>query len=90
MKEPQNAKDLLDRLLPLVISSSNDVAPLISPLNGALISQVPISSRDDIDTAFKRARSTFTTWSKVSLNDRIAIINRFHDLVLNKQAEILD
>ena len=89
MHQPQNAASLLERLLPLATASAGS-ADLISPLNGEVIAKVPISSDNDIESAFARARLTHATWSDVPLNERISVIRRFHDLVLNNQAEVLD
>jgi succinate-semialdehyde dehydrogenase/glutarate-semialdehyde dehydrogenase len=89
MYQPQNAASLLERLLPLATASAGS-ADLISPLNGEVIAKVPISSETDIENAFAQARSTYASWSKVSLAERVGIIQRFHDLVLNHQAEVLD
>ncbi len=90
MQHPNNAIPLLERLLPLITSTSTDRTDLISPLSGEAIAKIPVSSTSDIDAAFAQARATYETWSKVSLNERIQIIRRFHDFVLNEQAEILD
>ncbi len=61
-----------------------------SPLNGAPLAHIPQSSADDVAQAFARARKAQQAWSRVSLDDRAEILLRLHDLILDRQAEIID
>jgi succinate-semialdehyde dehydrogenase/glutarate-semialdehyde dehydrogenase len=87
---PVNADELVARLLPLVIASSGATASVMSPLDGQQVCAMPISNEQDVDHAFRQARSAFAAWSKTSLSERIAIIDRFHDLVLDNAETLLD
>lgn len=64
--------------------------PLYSPLDGQLLAQIPISSLDDVDAAVAAARRAQTSWAKTSLAERKRRLLRLHDLVLQRQDELLD
>jgi acyl-CoA reductase-like NAD-dependent aldehyde dehydrogenase len=51
---------------------------------------IPQSSAEDVAEAFRRARVAQAQWAHVSMSERKRIMLRFHDLVLDRQAEILD
>jgi acyl-CoA reductase-like NAD-dependent aldehyde dehydrogenase len=61
-----------------------------SPLNGQPVAHLPQSTEADIDEAFRRARRAQHLWARTSLDTRAAALLRLHDLVLDRQAEILD
>ena len=64
-------------------------APLevTSPLTGGVIATLPTDTVDDVKAAFMRARAAQRAWLATSLDDRIAIMLRFHDLLLAKRVE---
>ena len=45
---------------------------------------------DDVAEAFARARKAQGSWARTPVADRAAVLLRFHDLVLDRQDEILD
>lgn len=90
MQQPQNAQSLLERLLPLITSTSLERAEVISPLDGNLIVNIPISATQDVDVAFQTARVAFDSWAALPISEKISIVRKFHDLVLRNQSEILD
>jgi acyl-CoA reductase-like NAD-dependent aldehyde dehydrogenase len=61
-----------------------------SPLNGQPLAHIPQSTEADIDEAFRRARTAQREWARTSIDTRAAALLRLHDLVLDRQAEILD
>lgn len=61
-----------------------------SPLDGSLIAELPESSEKDVDQAFLLARKAQASWAATPLRERSAIMMRFHDLVLDHSAELLD
>ena len=71
-------------------ASGDQTIELISPLDGAHIAHLRISSDGDMAEAFDRAREAKRAWQSVSIKERCSIISRFHDLVLAEQSEILD
>ncbi len=61
-----------------------------SPVTGSAIGDVPAHSADDVRDAFRRARQAQADWAGVSIAERRRIMLRFHDLVLERQDELLD
>ncbi len=61
-----------------------------SPLAGQPLAHIPQSSTDDVATAYDRARVAQAAWARTSLDERAACLLRLHDLVLDRQEEILD
>ena len=54
------------------------------------MAHVPQSSDADVAEAFERARRAQAAWARTSLDDRAAMLLRLHDLVLDRQDEIID
>src|SRR3954447_25856895 len=84
--EPDYAQSLTRRLL----ATTGRTVEVRSPLNGAPLAHLPQSSADDVARAFARARKAQQAWSRVSLDDRAACLLRLHDLVMDRQDEIID
>jgi succinate-semialdehyde dehydrogenase/glutarate-semialdehyde dehydrogenase len=61
-----------------------------APATGAKITDLPQSSKADLDTAFARAREAQREWAARPLAERGAVFARLHDLMLREQAEVLD
>ncbi|MBM0124972.1 succinic semialdehyde dehydrogenase [Pimelobacter simplex] len=84
--EPEHVARLTDRIL----STTGRTTQVFSPINGAPIANIPQSSTDDVAEAFRRARVAQAAWSRVSIDERARILHRLHDIVLDRQAEIMD
>ncbi|MFJ7151916.1 succinic semialdehyde dehydrogenase [Streptomyces sp. NPDC100445] len=61
-----------------------------TPLTGEKLADLPESTPDDVRGAFEAARAAQAVWAKVPVRQRAAVLLRFHDLVLQRQAEVLD
>lgn len=61
-----------------------------TPFTGEKLADLPESTPEDVATAFARARAAQERWAKVPVKQRAAVLLRFHDLVLRRQAEVLD
>ncbi|OKI09972.1 succinic semialdehyde dehydrogenase [Streptomyces sp. CB02923] len=61
-----------------------------TPFTGEKLADLPESTPDDVATAFDRARTAQRAWADVPVRQRAAVLLRFHDLVLRRQAEVLD
>ncbi|GGK38026.1 succinic semialdehyde dehydrogenase [Nocardia camponoti] len=64
--------------------------PVLAPATGHKIGDLPQSSIEDIERAFKVARHAQRDWAKVPVKQRVEIVRRFHDIVLAEQDAILD
>ncbi|WP_419997278.1 succinic semialdehyde dehydrogenase [Streptomyces boninensis] len=61
-----------------------------SPFTGAKLADLPESTPEDVAAAFERAREAQRAWAATPVRRRAAIVLRFHDLLLRRQAEVLD
>jgi len=59
-------------------------------MTGGVLGQVPHCSPDDVAAAAKRSRSVQKAWAARPVDERAAVLLRFHDLVLDRQDEVLD
>lgn len=84
--EPEYVASLTRRLR----ATSGTTAVVHSPINGAPLAHVPQSTPDDVEAAFTRARRAQATWARTPPAHRAAILLRLHDLVLERQSEIID
>src|SRR3954465_5544766 len=84
--EPEYVESLTKR----VLATAGRTVEVRSPLNGAPMAHIPQSGADDVARAFARARKAQQAWSRVSLDDRAEIMLRLHDLILDRQDEIID
>ena len=60
------------------------------PFTGETLGRVPRCEEEDVQYAVLEARAAQARWARASLNERAAILLRFHDLVLARQDEVLD
>lgn len=61
-----------------------------TPFTGEKLADLPESNPEDVAKAFEAARAAQAVWAKVPVRQRAAVLLRFHDLVLARQAEVLD
>ncbi|MFD3353675.1 succinic semialdehyde dehydrogenase [Streptomyces fradiae] len=61
-----------------------------TPFTGERLAELPESTPEDVAEAFARARAAQTAWAATPARRRAAVLLRFHDLVLERQAEVLD
>ncbi|MET7616488.1 succinic semialdehyde dehydrogenase [Streptomyces sp. NPDC005408] len=61
-----------------------------TPFTGEKLADLPESTPEDVAEAFERARAAQPAWAAIPARARAAVLLRFHDLVLERQAEVLD
>jgi succinate-semialdehyde dehydrogenase/glutarate-semialdehyde dehydrogenase len=61
-----------------------------NPAIGRTLGYVPRCTPDDVDAAVRRAREAQARWRETSFAERREILLRYHDLVLDRQDEVLD
>ena len=69
-------------------SSANKFLDVISPLDGTLLTKVPLSSKVDLDEAVTAAKKAFETWSKTSIKERVQIFYRYRALLEKHMLEL--
>lgn len=66
--------------------------PLVveAPFTAEAVGAVPRCTADDVAVAFERARHAQAGWAATPVAERAAVLLRLHDLVLDRQGEVLD
>ena len=64
-----------------VDASSASTLQVISPLDGNLLSTVPMSTAKDLDNAVKAAKAAFPKWSKTPIKERVQVFFRYKTLL---------
>ena len=64
-----------------VASQTQKTMEVISPLDGTLLSTVPMSSSKDLDDAVKAATAAFPAWSKTPIKERVQVFFRYKTLL---------
>ena len=62
----------------------------VTPLTGAPLATLPLSTREDVAVAVDAARAAQRAWARTPLELRERVFLRYHDLVLERQVELLD
>ena len=73
-----------------VVASSGRTVEVRSPLGDQPLAHIPQSTEADVDEAFHRARRAQEQWARTPIDVRAAALLRLHDLVLDRQQEIID
>ncbi|MGH8828165.1 MAG: aldehyde dehydrogenase family protein, partial [Jiangellaceae bacterium] len=85
------APELLDRLVDRVVARPRaDRVPTLAPFTGKVLVEVPQSTPADVDDAFAGARQAQRDWVRRPTAERVRILHRIHDLVLDRRAELAD
>lgn len=61
-----------------------------TPLTGAPLASLPLSTRDDVAVAVDAASAAQRAWARTPMEVRERIFLRYHDLVLDRQVQLLD
>ena len=62
-------------------SSASESLDIISPVDGNLLSQVPMSTVDELNKAVESAKSAFESWSKTPIKERVQVFFRYRYLL---------
>ena len=74
MKYPAIQNYIGGKFLP---ASGSRTLQVISPLDGNLLSTVPMSTAKDLDAAVKAAKSAFHGWSHTTIKDRVQVFFKY-------------
>ncbi len=64
-----------------VESVSTENLDVVSPIDGNLLSKVPMSSTDELNAAVASAKNAFETWSKAPIKERVQVFFRYRHLL---------
>ena len=73
-----------------VVSTSGHTVAAYSPITGQPLAMIPQSDEADVREAFARARYAQKSWAQTTLEQRSELMLRLHDLVIERQDEIID
>src|SRR5215813_7644415 len=73
-----------------VDASSARKLPVISPVDGNHLSDVPMSTAKDLDTAVKAAKAAFPAWSRMPIKERVQVFFRYKYLLEQHLDELAD
>lgn len=83
--------DLRDRLLSHVRPvADREQIEVTTPMTEQLLATTPSCEADDVEAAVERARAAQPAWADLGVAERARILVRAHDLVFERQAEVLD
>ncbi len=80
--------DLVTRLTRGVLGSGRTSNH--TPFTGEKLADLPEATPADVAAAFEAAREAQRAWAATPVRQRAAVLLRFHDLVLQRQSEVLD
>ncbi|GAA4692187.1 succinic semialdehyde dehydrogenase [Nocardioides conyzicola] len=61
-----------------------------APYDGRPTAPVPAGTPEDVAAAVASARAATTAWAALSYDDRAGVVLRFHDLLVERQDEVMD
>lgn len=64
-----------------VDASTDQTLPVISPLDGTVLSAVPMSAPKDLDAAVRSAKIAFHAWSHTPIKERVQVLFRYRHLL---------
>jgi malonate-semialdehyde dehydrogenase (acetylating)/methylmalonate-semialdehyde dehydrogenase len=65
-------------------------APVVSPLDGSMISTVPQSAAAEVDAAVEAAKKAFGDWAGRALKQRAAVLYRYRELLVRSLGELAE
>lgn len=71
-----------------VDASSLRSLDVISPLDGTLLSKVPMSTAKDLDEGVKSAKAAFPTWSRTPIKERVQVFFKYKYLLEKNLQEL--
>ncbi len=87
MKYPALQNFINGKLVPAQTAKHLDI---ISPLDGTLLSTVPLSTSKDLDEAVIAAKAAFSGWSKTPIKERVQVFFRYKTLLEKNLKELAE
>lgn len=81
---------LLARIAAHAFPGSAGPATHHAPWDGSPIRELPTCTPDDVAEAVRRSRAAQRQWAGLPFKARASVLLRFHDLLLDRQDEVLD
>jgi len=74
----------------LTVVGERDEIAVEAPATGETVGAIPASTEEDVDAAVANARDAQAAWGARSLEERVDVLDTFHDVVLDRQDDLLD
>ena len=87
MKYPAIQNYINGKFVPASVSK---IINVVSPLDGNLLSTVPMSTSKDLDDAVKAAQAAFPGWSKTPIKERVQVFFRYKYLLEKHLKELAE
>ena len=85
MKYPEVKNYVGGQFIP---STNNKYLDVISPIDGSILSKVPLSSKEDLNQAVIIAKKAFELWSKTPIKERVQVFFRYKTLLEKHMLEL--
>jgi len=82
--------DRLRRLSAIVDIAARPTKTVDDVFTGKPLTTIPIGTAEDVEVAFSKARAAQAEWAKRPVSDRIKIIERYRDLVVEHSEYLMD
>ncbi len=73
-----------------VSPQSTRTMKVVSPIDGNVLSEVPMSSKEDLNTAVEAAQAAFHKWSKTPIKERVQVFFRYKTLLEKNLKELAE
>lgn len=73
-----------------IAEGNRDKLKVISPVDGTLLSEVPMSLAEDLDKAVVAAKAALKAWGKTPIKERVQVFFRFKTLLEKNKAELAE
>ncbi|OFY84558.1 MAG: methylmalonate-semialdehyde dehydrogenase (acylating) [Bacteroidetes bacterium RIFCSPLOWO2_12_FULL_35_15] len=85
MKYPEIKNYVGGKFIP---NKTNKYLDVISPIDGSILSKVPMSSKEDLNEAVIIAQKAFETWSKTPIKERVQVFFKYKTLLEKHMLEL--
>ena len=85
-------QDRIKDLTPLatLAPGEHETVAVRAPFTGESLADLPLAGPGDLDHAMEIARATQAEWASVPVKERVQVIRRFRDLLLDRGEDVLD
>lgn len=73
-----------------LVDSTHEKMDVISPLDGSLLSKVPLSGYDTLDQAVQTAKQAFPSWSATPIKERVQVLFNYRNLLQKYRGELTE
>lgn len=73
-----------------LVPEPHETIDVVVPFTGEVLGWIPHGTEPDVELAVRRARAAQKEWAKRPVGERAGVFLRFHDLMIERQDEVLD